>query len=364
MAHNTLLSYNILKMKGILSIPFILFLCLGTILSYSQKTPWQLRFGYERLWVKPEYTGNIAQNRWTWVLPNRGEIISFQTFQPYALIAGIRYDLFSRWSFFVDYKNFYRRYDYMLGTYNGEKTVYGNEGNQFEILDVIIYEFGPYTIKDRHGGVLRTESLQMGIEFSHPLHRNKQYRLHYFFSLNRDRYEDNLPLYEFAPSFDVRMNPFFLDPIANKKISANLKASLMVTDYNPYTKYHLSLNFGIAISRNWSNGYGLRFELGFRNIYSLNLEPYLLENTLDISLEYIEMDDETREVLFRAFEQYNFPLDIGGPYASISLTSRAFRCKCDNSNYEPPFKRLRKKLQKTAHKLLPITKDKTNSIGS
>ena len=342
------------------SIPCILFLCLGTTLSYSQKTPWQLRFGYERLWVKPEYTDYIAQNHWTWVLPERGEIISFQTFQPYALIVGIRYDLFSWWTFFVDYKNFYRRYYFLTGDYNDEKTAYGNENNQFEILDVVIYEFGPYSIKERDGDVLRTESLQIGIEFSHSLKKNKQYRLHYFFSLNRDRYEVNLPLYDRVSYFGGELSGY-VDPITNKKILTNFEGSMILRGYNPYTMYQPSLNIGIAISRNWSNGYGIRFELGFRNIYALYQEPFYPENHWDISIEYIEIDADTHEAIFRAFEQYNFRLDIGGPYASISLTSRPFRSKRDNPNYQPPCKRLRKKLHKTYRKLLSLTNKKTAS---
>ncbi len=248
-------------------ISVLILLSLLSTSAYSQKTPWQLRFGYERLWVKPEYTDYIAQNHWTWVLPNRGEVFSFRTFQPWALSAGIRYDFFSWFTFFIDYKNYFRKYYIESGFYEKTKHTDGFEGRQLQIIKLINYNIGRYEIYDIDPlYTLRTESLQLGIELSQPLPYCKHWRLHYYLSVNRDRYEVNLTLFDKITYIgnDLRR---YDDPMLKKRIRAYYLGTLSLKGYNPDFMYHLSVNTGIALSYNWPNGYGLRLDLGFRKIY-------------------------------------------------------------------------------------------------
>ena len=335
-------------------ISVLILLSLLSTSAYSQKTPWQLRFGYERLWVKPEYTDYIAQNHWTWVLPNRGEVFSFRTLQPWALSAGIRYDLFSWLTFFMDYKNYFRKYYIESGFYVKTKYSDGFEGGQLQIIKLINYNIGWYEIYDIDPlYTLRTESLQFGIELSHPLPYRNQWRLHYYLSVNRDRYEVNLPLFDKITYIGNGLR-LFDDPMLKKKIRAYYLGSLSLKGYDPNFMYQFSSNTGIALSYNWPNGYGLRFDLGFRNIYFFYKEREFLlrENHWQINLQYIETVEESNQIRYQATAQYNFRLDIGGPYASISLTSRPFRSKRDNPNYQPPCKRLRKMLLHHIRKIL------------
>ncbi len=337
-------------------ISVLILLSLLSTSAYSQKTPWQLRFGYERLWVKPEYTDYIAQNHWTWVLPDRGEIFSFRTFQPWALSAGIRYDLFSWLTFFVDYKKYYRRYYISYGDYYYGKFDYGSEAGKFKLTPYVSYYIGIYAVPDRHEWFsydIQTESLQYGLELSHSLKRFKYLRLHYYVSVNRDQYEINLTLYDRVTYFE-QTGGWYIDKNYNKKILYSIKGQFILKGYDPEKMYQFSTNTGIALSYNWPNGYGLRLDLGFRNIYFFYKEREFLlrENHWQINVQYIETVEGSNHIRYQATAQYNFPLDIGGPYASISLTSRPFRSKRDNPNYQPPCKRLRKVLIHRIRKIL------------
>jgi len=281
-----------------------------------------------------------------------------RAFQPYALSIGLRYDIFSWLTLYLDYKNYYRRFDLLPGLYSYAKDKRyppGEEPYQYGLVKFISYRIGIYEIQDHDKWFdrdLRTESLQLGVELSHPLTRDKRWRMHYFVSQNRDRYEVILTYYDAMHYYESDLR--FWYPQTKKHVDINVYGELILRGFDPEKMYQRSINTGVALSRNWKNGYGLRFELGFRNIYvfyqGFNRYYLLWENHWEIALRYTETDPETGELLYQRGQTLHFPLYIGGSYVNISLTSRPFRSKRDNPNYQHPCMRLRKQILRTIHK--------------
>lgn len=306
--------------KGVFSLAFIIFF-IGII--NGQNSPWQLEIGYGQVFINSRMTNNLAQKNWVWYDVNRGDLLSMKTSQTHMADLGIRYDVFNWWSLNLDFKQMHRRYYIWSGTYLSEDNGNFSAGE----YNIIPYVNG-FGLPDMFlGRTLRSNSWQIGTEFSHCFEKSHTWKIHYFVSLSRDQYEVDLD------AFDTDVNygnsGFYTDINTGQRVNYEYFGDFSLKSDNPgRSGYQGSTNFGLAISRKLFNGMGLRLEIGYRNIlWTKNIQ--LDENHWEIDLRYEEYADQSGELTYSNSVVHEFPLEIAGIYTNIAFTFRPFRSRRD-----------------------------------
>lgn len=315
---------------------YILFICSN---AHSQKSPFQLRIGYEQLYVSPNTTNNIAEKTWTWNAPD-GDIFQFRTSLTHAYHVGLGYDLTKWWNVNLNFKKFYRRYYVWDGTYLQEEWE-GNDPGQFKIIP---YRYGWFGFYDMFlGATLSTNSWQLGTDFHHSISKNGKWHLHYYLSLNRDLYETSS--YQFDTEVFYEGNAWFNRIKDGQRIDYTTQGTLIIRTDNPQTSpFRASTNIALALSRSFKNGMGLRLECGLRNIRWIK-NNLLEENHWEIDLNhqrsFIDPNDpDITHIYYDINAKHDFPLYLGGYYANLSFTFRPFRSPRDKEGYISPGKKL------------------------
>ncbi len=316
---------NNIKLEGLLP----LLLIFTSIISQTQRldaqrhSKWQLRIGYEHVYIRSGLTNGLAEKEWIWTDPTKGDLLAARTSLTHGLVMGVSYKVTPWWSITWESRQYWRRYYIWSGTYFGESR--GGD-HTFKIAPRTNFLFFPSMFL---GATLRTKSLQLGTEFSHRLDKHKKWRLHYILSLNRDQYEINLN--RFDTSIDYGSGKWYNDKEGIRR-EGRIEGDLHFRAFNPGDGgYQGSTNIGIALSRNFNNGAAIRWDLGYRNIlWTENLQ--LRENHFELDLTYTEWIDD--EVVYESAAYHELPLEIGGIYSSVSFTCRPFRSRFDDPEFE------------------------------
>ncbi len=302
---------------------------------FGQNSPWELRVGYENLFVRPETTNYYAEKTWVWNIPERGDVFTARTSRTHATILGIKYDVKKWLSISLDYKLFIRRYYIEGGTYTD---------GTFELIPSV----GTFEIRSMNlGRTMTASSYQFGLDFSHRLGKNDKWRIHYYLSANNDLYEKQLQYFDNNVFLDL--NGWYIDETNSQRYEDYVRGFETWKSTNRgRSSYQPSTNLAIALSRKMKKGMGLKLEVGFRNI--LWIENALLkENHIEFDLMYVESIKQDDGSLIQTFERsvlYDFPLYLGGIYSNISFTFRPFRSPRDKAGYISRFKRLKLYLKK------------------
>ena len=322
---NNLLNMRILSFcKGLVSLAFtsVLF----TINIQAQNSPFHVRIGYEQLYVGSKITNGIAQKTWTWT---RGDddLIQFRTSLTHAYQLGLSYDIVEWWSINIDFKRYYRRYYVWEGTYLNEEWE-GHDAGHFVIVPFV----GSLDLPDMFlGSTLATNCWQLGTEFHHRLSKSGKWKMHYYFSLNRDLYEASL-LYFDTPVV-LEGNGWYNRIEDGKRVEYTTEGTMQFQSTNPgKSQFRASTNIAIAVSRLLKNGMGLRLEFGLRNIRWIK-NNLLDENHWSIDLTHTERwkDDNDPHITYFTEDKinYNFPLYLGGFYSNLSFVFTPFRSSRD-----------------------------------
>ena len=313
--------------KGQLLLTAIFFLLLSTQNNYAQNSKWQVKIGYEHVYVRPEYTNNLAEKTFTWHDENRGDLIEWRTNLPFGYDVSIGYDVTRWWNIFVGSKQYYRRYYIWSGTYLNESRE-GNQAGEFAIIP-FVNKFG---LRSKFlGTTLRARSWHLGTSFKHAISKNKKWELHYILSLNRDQYE--LDLNRLDTPIDFEGVGWYRRIEDDVRIDHVLTGDFVLKSNNPGNGgYQGSTTLALGLSRKLKKGMAFRLEFGFRNIlWTENLQ--LDENHWDLNFEYREFDRETNQTLYQNEIQHDFPLEIAGFYNNVSFTFYPFRSKWDDPNF-------------------------------
>lgn len=290
----------------------------------AQNSPWQLRIGYEQLWVNSTLTDGFAENEWIF-RDGKNEYFAIRATSCYTPVFGIRLDLLKWLSVSYDFKMHYRRY-YVIDT-----DPYHNKQNLFKLA---YHGF----IDDKFlGRTLVVRSSNFGIDFHHNISKNRKWELHFFFSFNVDNYE-NREQYHDTPVNYGGGGTYTDKKYHNKKTYFTVKGNFDInTDNRGAAPYVPSTNMALAVSRGLKNGQSLRLEIGFRNIRFLDNGFLLPKNAWELELthrRYTINDDGTEHIFYKVDASHDFPLYIGGMYASISYMFRPFRSVKDNPDYD------------------------------
>jgi hypothetical protein len=324
---------------------FLLFtLLLWNINLIAQKSPFQVRIGYEQLYVSKGATDGIAEKTWTWNTAD-GDILQFRTSLTHAYHLGLAYDITKWWNINLNYKRFYRRYYLWEGTYLEEEWE-GYEPGQFVIVPFLKSLGLPSML---FGRTLTTTSTQLGTDFHHIISKNGKWQLHYFLSLNNDLYEVDLHYFDTPVRLDGA--GAYNEIGDGKRIDYTTKGKLTLRGYNPRkSKFQPSSNIALAVSRKMKNGMGLRLEFGLRNIRWI--EGYLLdENHWEIDLNHQRSfkdanDPDDTHIFLDIGTKHDFPLYLGGYYTNLSFTFRPFRSPRDKDGYISPGKKISRFIKK------------------
>jgi len=295
--------------------------------TYAQNSRWQVKIGYEHVYVRPAFTNNLAEKTFTWNDPNRGDLVQWRTNLPFGYDLSLGYDVTKWWNVYFGSKQYYRRYYIWSGTYLREPNV-GKQPGQFAIVPTVT----SLGLRSKFlGTTLRTRSWHLGTEFKHPISKNKKWYLHYILSLNRDQYE--LDLNTLDTPIDFRADAWYRRIENDERVEYYLQGDFNLRSNNPGNGgYQGSTTLGLGISRQLKKGMAFRIEFGFRNIlWTEDLQ--LDENHWDLDFEYVEFDPNTNQTLYRNTISHEFPLEIGGFYNNISFTFHPFRSKRDDPNY-------------------------------
>ncbi|KXK39071.1 MAG: hypothetical protein UZ09_BCD002001110 [Bacteroidetes bacterium OLB9] len=326
-------------------LPLVLTLIIFSFNSLAQKSPFQLRIGYEQLYVSKGATDGIAEKTWTWHAPD-GDIFQFRTSLTHAYQLGLGYDITNWWNVNLNFKKFYRRYYVWSGTYLQEKWE-GNAPGQFKIVP---YVGGWFSLPSMFlGTTLATTSWQLGTDFHHKISKNGKWHLHYYLSLNRDLYEVNLN--EFDTPVYYEGNGAYFRIGDERRVDYTTKGNLTLRSNNPWTsQFRASTNIALAISKKMKNGMGLRFEFGLRNIRWIK-DNLLEENHWEIDLNHQRSfkdpnDPDITHIYLDINAKHDFPLYLGGYYTNLSFTFRPFRSPRDKEDYVSPSKKIGKFFRK------------------
>lgn len=299
---------------------------LSTKQAISQESPFQVRIGYEQLYVRPGLTNNIAEKKWVWTDEvTNDDYFTMRTGVTQAYTIGVQWDAFPWVSIGIDYKNFYRRYYIWEGTYLSEA-----EGkypaNQYSMIPMI----GLFGSGKSLGRTLTTSSWQLGIEFHQPITFENKWYLHYYVSLNVDLYEKKLQFFDTPVNYQST-GVTSVENVDNQEITVSHQIDGLFTlkGNNPLqAAYRPSMNLALAISRQLKRDNKMRLEVGLRNIlWTKNV--LLAENhwELDLTHERFYFDENTgeKQVIYSTSITHNFPLYLGGIYANISFVFRPFK---------------------------------------
>ena len=332
--------------KGRLYLVFTLMLL--TICLIGQNSPFQLRIGYEQLYVSPKTTNGVAEKTWTWHVRD-GDIFQMRTTLTQAYNLGIGYDITKWWNISLNFKKYYRRYYVWSGTYiskEHEELDRGRTAGQFHIVPFYARNLLWYNVPSTfHGTTLATTSWQIGTDFHHRISRDSKWQLHYYLSLNRDLYEVSLK------EFDTRVRyggeGWYKRVEDDQRIDYLIDGMLTLRSTNPgVTQFMPSTNIALAVSKKMRNGMGLRLEFGLRNI-RWTKDNLLEENHWDLDMyfqQYVrdETNPEYKHVIYESYIRHEFPLYLGGYYTNLSFTFRPFRSPRDRDDYVPPGKKIKK----------------------
>jgi len=329
--------------KGLL--PLVLAYILSLTTAYSQKSPFQLRIGYEQLYVSKWATADIAEKSWTWNTSD-GDILQFKTSLTHAYNLGMSYDVTKWWNINLNFKKYYRRYHVWSGTYLQEEWQ-GHDPGQFKIVP---YVYGWFGLPSMFlGRTLSTNSWQLGTEFHHSISKNKKWHLNYLFSINRDLYEADLSYFDTPVYYEG--DGWYTDINTGNRIDYTTKGNLTLRSNNPWqSQFQASTNIALAISKNMKKGMGLRFEFGLRNIRWLK-GNLLEENHWELDLNHQRSfkdpnDPNITHIYYDINAKHEFPLYLGGYYSNLSFTFRPFRSPRDRDDYVSPKKKIGKFIKK------------------
>ena len=309
--------------KGHLPLCFLIILFSLPTLLTGQASKWQLRVGYEQVYVRPGLTRGLAEKEWIWNDPNKGDLLAAKTSLTHGLVMGVSYKVTPWWSITWESRQYWRRYYIWSGTYFGESK--GGD-HVYMIVPKTDFLFFPSMFL---GATLRTKSLQLGTEFSHKLGKKEKWRLHYILSLNRDQYEINMN--RFDTPIGYGSGKIYTNE-NDTRVVGRIEGDLHFRAFNPGDSgYQGSTNLGLALSRAFKNGTAIRWDIGFRNIlWTENLQ--LRENHFELDLTYTEWIDD--EVVYESEAYHELPLEIGGIYSSVSFTCSPFRSRFDDPDFE------------------------------
>jgi len=294
----------------------------------GQRSKWQVKLGYEHVYVRPEYTNNLAEKTFTWHDENRGDLIQWRTNLPFGYDISIGYDVTKWWNIFFGSKQYYRRYYIWSGTYLNEPLV-GKQPGEFAIVPFV----GAFGLRSKFlGTTLRARSWHLGTSFKHPISKNNKWHMHYIISLNRDQYE--LDLNRLDTPIEFEGQGWYRRIEDDVRIEYTTRGNFILRSNNPGNGgYQGSTTLGLGLSREIKKGMAFRIEFGFRNIlWTENLQ--LDENHWDLDFTYREFDRETNQTLYQNAISHEFPLEIAGFYNNISFTFYPFRSKWDDPNFE------------------------------
>lgn len=322
-------NYTILVCKGRLPLTFTFFLAIFSIAqnSFAQNSKWEVKIGYEHVYVRPEYTNGLAEKTFTWHDENRGDLVQWRTNLPFGYDISIGYDVTKWWNIFAGSKQFYRRYYIWSGTYLNEPRD-GTPAGEFDIIPFV----GRFGLRSKFlGTTLRARSWHLGTSFKHAIGKNKKWDLHYILSLNRDQYELDLNRLDTPINFEG--NGWYRRIEDGVRREYTIKGDFVLRSNNPGNGgYQGSTTLGLGLSRKLKKGMAFRLEFGFRNIlWTENLQ--LDENHWDLNFEYREFERETNQTSYQNSIQHDFPLEIAGFYNNISFTFYPFRSKWDDPNF-------------------------------
>lgn len=315
--------------KGLL--PLVLSLFISVHVVHAQNSPFHVRVGYEQLYVGEGTTDGLAQKTWTWTEGN-DDLIQFRTSLTHAYHLGLGYDITKWWSINLDFKKYYRRYYLWSGTYLREEWE-GHEAGQFKIVPFV----GSLGLPDMFlGATMSTNSWQLGTDFHHRLSKDGKWKMHYYLSLNRDRYEVNLHHFDTPVAYEA--SAWYNRIEDGQRVEYTTEGSLEFRSTNPFqSRFRASTNIALAVSRELGNGMSLRFECGLRNIRWIR-NNLLEENHWDIDLThretYADPDDPAITHVSEISTQHEFPLYLGGIYSNVSFIFRPFRSARDRKATE------------------------------
>ncbi len=320
-------------------LPLVLAFMFNSLILIGQNSPFQLRIGYEQLYVSSNTTDGISEKTWTWNVPD-GDILQFRTSLTHAYHLGLGYDITKWWNINIGFKQYYRRYYVWSGTYLHEEWE-GYDPGQFQIVPNV----GGLGLPSMFlGSTLSTTSWQLGTDFHHSISKNKKWHLHYFLSINRDLYE--VTLHQFDTPVYYESDSWYNDVNSGGRIDYTTKGNLILKSTNPNdSQFRASTNIALALSRKFKNGLGLRFEFGLRNIRWIK-DNLLEENHWEIDLNHQRSftdpnDPDITHIFYDINARHDFPLYLGGYYSNISFTFRPFRSPRDKEGYISPGRKIK-----------------------
>lgn len=330
---------NIKKISFTKILLITFFLTIGFInIINGQNSKWQLHVGYDQMYVSPSSTKNAAERHWIWKDPNRGDLFTMRTSLTHGAKAGISYDVLKWWSINLNYIRYFRRYYVWSGTYNDDLRIDPNSQRG-------LYEIQPYVgflnIPSKFlGATLSSRTWQVGTNFNHKLTKNDKWHMHYYLGINIDLYNVNSNYLSTPIGYDVQS--FYTNALTNEEVIVEINGRFNLSNNIGTPALASSISQSIALSRAFSNGKALKFELGFRNIrfYSKTLFP---QNYWDIELTYYEYNRGRNEMRYASTTRHNFPLYIGGFYSNLTLTFKPFKSKRDNPDWKPWLKKWKEK---------------------
>lgn len=329
----------------------LVLIIIGLVISLSmnaQKTPWELRLGYEQMYVSSKMTDGIAEKTWIWTDGLRGdELFAMRTSLTHAIDLGIAYHITKWWDINLNYKDFYRRYYVWSGTYIS-KNIEGDDVYDPGRFNMVPYEYGWFSLPSMFlGRTLSVKSWQIGTDFHHNISKDGKWKLHYYLSFNRDKYKNELHYFDLPVNYGDE--GYYNDYYTNQRVDYEINGKLSLKGFNPWQiQYMHSTNIALALSRDLKNGMGLRFEFGLRNI-SWTRDLLLNENHWELKLQFEEFalnDLGEKEYIYESNVKHDFPLYIGGLYSNLSFTFRPFRSPRDRDNYISPGKKIKNFLNK------------------
>lgn len=315
---------NLHPFTTLFAITFFIF-TINTV-NYSQQSKWQIRLGYEYGFVED---GGVNDKNWVWRNEERNDAyFQMKATNLHTAVFGIKYDALKWLSLGVDYKHFFRRYYLWPGTFLGEEKT---ASDRYSFINAPTVGF--LGIDDKSTGArVTSNSWQFGLDFHHSLSKSKKWHMHYLVSLNFDNFERGRLSSDirFPLNFSATNQPTDINDIQFTFVN---EGNVMMNRIDPHISPSIvSTNLGLAVSRGFQNGMGLRLEIGFRD-----LKPYR-ENELywNLFLEHSEIETNAEGVAnlyYYTQISHKFSMLHDGIYGNLSFTFRPFRSKYDDPDF-------------------------------